>query len=164
MLGVQEFYIRHTDGTPISSEAERHRVIQCLQAAIERRSHDGLRLELHTADNHGILSEVTRAFRENGLLVTRAEVSANGDTATNVFYVTDAAGQLPDAGTIDSVRQRIGTNRLEVKDERIRRSCSSNELQEGGVRIPSKAGARLFHLGSFVLRNLYNLGLIRSCS
>lgn len=34
----QEFYIRHTDGTPISSEAERQRVIQCLQASIDRRT------------------------------------------------------------------------------------------------------------------------------
>lgn len=34
----QEFYIRHADGSPIRSEAERERVSQCLQAAIERRS------------------------------------------------------------------------------------------------------------------------------
>lgn len=35
---VQEFFIRHMDGTPISSEAEKERVILCLQAAIERRA------------------------------------------------------------------------------------------------------------------------------
>lgn len=34
----QEFYIKHADGIPISSEAERQRVIQCLQAAVERRA------------------------------------------------------------------------------------------------------------------------------
>jgi UTP:GlnB (protein PII) uridylyltransferase len=34
----QEFYIRHADGSPISSEAEMQRVSQCLQDAIERRS------------------------------------------------------------------------------------------------------------------------------
>ena len=34
----QEFYVRHADGSPIRSEAERERVCQCLQAAIERRS------------------------------------------------------------------------------------------------------------------------------
>ncbi|KAF9610063.1 hypothetical protein IFM89_019903 [Coptis chinensis] len=32
-----EFYIRHSDGSPISSEVERQRVIQCVQASIERR-------------------------------------------------------------------------------------------------------------------------------
>lgn len=35
---LQEFYIRHKDGTPISSEPEQQRVIQCLQAAIQRRA------------------------------------------------------------------------------------------------------------------------------
>lgn len=39
---VQEFYIRHTDGTLISSEPERQRVIQCLQASIERRASEVL--------------------------------------------------------------------------------------------------------------------------
>ncbi|URD88861.1 ACT domain [Musa troglodytarum] len=37
-LAQQEFYIRHKDGSPISSEAERQRMIQCLEAAIERRA------------------------------------------------------------------------------------------------------------------------------
>lgn len=34
---LQEYYIRHVDGSPVNSEAERQRVIQCLEAAIERR-------------------------------------------------------------------------------------------------------------------------------
>lgn len=42
LIMFQEFYIRHTDGTPISSEPERHRVIQCLRAAIERRASEVL--------------------------------------------------------------------------------------------------------------------------
>lgn len=33
----QEYYIRHIDGSPVNSEAERKRIIQCLEAAIERR-------------------------------------------------------------------------------------------------------------------------------
>ena len=38
LLGIlQEYYIRHVDGCPVNSEAERQRVIQCLEAAIERR-------------------------------------------------------------------------------------------------------------------------------
>ncbi|WJX83869.1 hypothetical protein P8452_66495 [Trifolium repens] len=38
-----EFYKRHIDGTPISSEPERQRLIQCLQAAVERRSCKGVK-------------------------------------------------------------------------------------------------------------------------
>lgn len=34
---LKEYYIRHVDGFPVNSEAERQRVIQCLEAAIERR-------------------------------------------------------------------------------------------------------------------------------
>lgn len=34
---LKEYYIRHIDGFPVNSEAERQRVIQCLEAAIERR-------------------------------------------------------------------------------------------------------------------------------
>lgn len=35
---MQEFHIRHVGGSPISSEAERQRVIQCLQTAIDTRA------------------------------------------------------------------------------------------------------------------------------
>lgn len=34
---LQEYYIRHLDGSPVNSDAERQRLIQCLEAAIERR-------------------------------------------------------------------------------------------------------------------------------
>lgn len=34
---LQEFYVRHVDGSPMNTEAERLRVIQCLEGAIERR-------------------------------------------------------------------------------------------------------------------------------
>jgi len=36
----QEFYIRHTDGRRINSEAEGERIVQCLEAAIERRANE----------------------------------------------------------------------------------------------------------------------------
>ncbi|KAI3511740.1 hypothetical protein L1887_18897 [Cichorium endivia] len=38
----QEYYIRHIDGSPVSSEAERERVMQCLEVAIERRTSEEL--------------------------------------------------------------------------------------------------------------------------
>ncbi|KAH9288257.1 hypothetical protein KI387_032374, partial [Taxus chinensis] len=66
----QEYYIRHMDGCPVNSEAERQRIIHCLEAAIERRISEGMRLELCICDQVGLLSDVTRIFRENGLSVT----------------------------------------------------------------------------------------------
>lgn len=44
---VQEFFIKHMDGSSISSEAEKQRVILCLRASIERRASQVLRLLLH---------------------------------------------------------------------------------------------------------------------
>ncbi|XP_066326266.1 ACT domain-containing protein ACR8-like [Miscanthus floridulus] len=159
----QEFYIRRADGSPIRSEAERERLSQCLQAAIERRSLEGVRLELCTPDRPGLLSEVTRTFRENGLLVAQAEVSTKGDLASNVFYVTDAAGKAADQSAIDAVRERVGADCLVVREEPRPPQVFSKDgpgHRDHGVG----GGLGLVYLGNLVKRNLYNLGLIKSCS
>ncbi|XP_031125693.1 ACT domain-containing protein ACR8-like [Ipomoea triloba] len=156
-----EFFIRHTDGTPISSDAEKQRVILCLQAAIERRASEGTRLELSTSDRQGLLADVMRTFRENGINVKRAEISTKGDTAQNAFYVTDATGNCAEPKAIEAVRQKIGWGVLEVKELPVmyHRAAEEAEQPAGGV-----GGAMLLSLGSIVRRNLYNLGLIKSCS
>lgn len=153
-----EFFIRHMDGTPISSEAEKQRVILCLAAAIERRASQGVRLELCTADRKNLLADVTRTFRENGLNVTRAEISTAMGTARNVFYVTDAVGNPADSKIIDSVRQKIGLSNLKVKELPLIYH-GKEEAEEVGA-----GGAMIWSIGSMVKRNLYNLGLIKSCS
>ncbi|KAH9537339.1 hypothetical protein CY35_16G047200 [Sphagnum magellanicum] len=112
---VQEYYIRHVNGCALDVEGER-RIKKCLEAAIERRYSEGLRLELCTSDRVGLLSDVTRIFRENGLSVTRADVSTRGDKAVNVFYVTDASGNPVDMKTVEAIRRELGQMVLEVKD------------------------------------------------
>ncbi|GMJ03444.1 ACT domain repeat 8 [Hibiscus trionum] len=155
-----EFYIRHTDGSPISSEPERHCLIQCLQAAVERRTSEGVWLELCTSDRQGLLADVTRTFRENGLNVTRAEISTTKDTTLNVFYVTDAIGNVADPKIIEAVRQKIGLGNLKVK----KLSLQYHEKAEREEQAVGVGGAVLLSLGSIVRRNLYNLGLIKSYS
>lgn len=126
-----------------------------------------MRLELCTEDRPGLLADVMRTFRENGLNVTRAEISTTRaeisttrDMALNVFYVTDVVGNVADQKTIESVRQRIGLSNLKVKElPSTYHQTTEREEQTFGV-----GGAVLFTLGSMVRRNLYNLGLIRSCS
>ncbi|KAK8644114.1 hypothetical protein V6N13_123429 [Hibiscus sabdariffa] len=115
MEAYQEFYIRHVDGLPISSEAERVRVIQCLEAAIERRASEGLELELCTEDRLGLLSDITRIFRENGLCIKRALISTKGGKANDTFYVTDVTGNPVGPKIIDSICRQIGRNALQVK-------------------------------------------------
>lgn len=156
-----EFYIRHNDGTPIDSDAERQRVIQCLQASIQRRASQGVRLELYAKDRRCLLADVTRTFRENGLNVTRAEISTTGDMALNIFYVTDAEGYPADPKTITAVQEKIGADCLKVKELPLINQ-QKTERSEAGVGV---GGAMLLSsLGSLVMKNLYNLGLIRSYS
>ncbi|XP_060196968.1 ACT domain-containing protein ACR4-like [Lycium barbarum] len=150
----QEYYIRHMDGCPISSEAERHRVIHCLEAAIKRRTSTGIRLELCGDDRSGLLADVTRIFRENGLSISRAEVMTRGLQAINVFYVTDVSGGQVKTETIEAVRKEIGLTILHVKDDLYLNSP------------PQQTGR--FSLGN-ILRSrsekfLYNLGLTKSSS
>ncbi|XP_004244583.1 ACT domain-containing protein ACR8 [Solanum lycopersicum] len=155
-----EFFIRHTDGIPISSDAEKQRVILCLQAAIERRASEGVRLELSTEDKQGLLADVTRTFRENGLNVTRAEISTTGESALNIFYITDARGNPVDSNIIESVREEIGWSNLKVKElPLINHQTADRDEPAVGV-----GGAMLLSLGSIFRRNLYSLGLIKSFS
>ncbi|KAH6782595.1 ACT domain repeat 3 [Perilla frutescens var. hirtella] len=112
----QEYYIRHMDGCTLETEGEKEKVVKCLEAAIRRRTSEGLSLELCAKDRVGLLSEVTRILREHGLSVTRAGVTTVGEQAMNVFYVSDASGKPVDAKTIEALRTEIGqTMRLDVK-------------------------------------------------
>ena len=121
-----------------------------------------MRLELDTADRRGLLADVTRAFRENGLNVTRAEISTRDDAALNVFYVTDASGNTAvDPKMIESVRERIGMSSLKVKA--LPMICHQKSERDNEFTVGT-GGAMLLSLGSLVKRNLYNLGLIRSYS
>ncbi|XP_057448064.1 ACT domain-containing protein ACR4-like isoform X2 [Lotus japonicus] len=149
----QEYYIRHIDGSPVKSDAERQRVIQCLEAAIERRVSEGLKLELCTTDRVGLLSNVTRIFRENSLTVTRAEVTTKGDKAVNTFYVSGASGYLVDSKTIESIRQAIGNTILKVKG-------TPDELKSTHQDSPTRS---LFS-GLFKSRSFVNFGLVKSYS
>ncbi|PSS30319.1 ACT domain-containing protein [Actinidia chinensis var. chinensis] len=153
MEAFQEYYIRHVDGLPIGSEAERERVMQCLEAAIERRACEGLELELCTEDRIGLLSDITRIFRENSLCIKRAEISTRGGKAEDTFYVTDVTGNAVDPKTIDLIRQEIGPSVLRVK----RNSRSSPK--------PPQETAMSFLFGSlFKSRTFQTFKLIRSYS
>ncbi|KAL8110341.1 ACT domain-containing protein ACR3 [Apium graveolens] len=104
----QEYYIRHVDGCTLNTDGEKERVIKCLEAAIRRRVSEGLRLELCAKDRVGLLSEVTRVLRENGLIVARAGVTTVGEQAMNVFYIRDSSGNPVNMKTIEELRKEIG--------------------------------------------------------
>lgn len=116
------------------------------------RNIQGVRLELCCEDRPGLLSDVTRIFRENGLSVTHAEVSTVGSQAMNAFYVVDASGDPVQRHTIEAVRSAIGERFLHVIDEERDKSPSRDRVSFGTM-IRSRSE-----------KFLYNLGLIRSCS
>ncbi|PWZ29556.1 ACT domain-containing protein ACR4 [Zea mays] len=154
----QEYYIRHLDD---SSGEDRDRLCRGLEAAIQRRCTEGLRLELRCEDRVGLLSDVTRIFREHGLSVTHAEVETRGARAANVFYVVDASGEPVQAqAAVDAVRAEIGEQVLLLVREQQQDAA-------GGPKSPAGAGGRR-SLGNMIRSRsekfLYNLGLIRSCS
>ncbi|KAK3183180.1 hypothetical protein Dsin_030466 [Dipteronia sinensis] len=153
MEAYQEYYIKHVDGFPISSEAERQRVIACLEAAIERRSSEGLELELFTEDRFGLLSDITRILRENGLCIRRAEISTKSGKAKDTFFVTDVSGNPVEPKIVDSIQLQMGQNVLEVK---------------GNLNMPPKLpqeAARSFFFGNFFKgRSFQYFTLVKSCS
>ncbi|KAI4348337.1 hypothetical protein L6164_009072 [Bauhinia variegata] len=149
----QEFYIRHVDGLPISSEAERERLVQCLEAAIKRRACEGMELKLYTEDRVGLLSDITRTFRENSLCIRRAEISTQGGKAKDTFYVTDVSGNPVDPKIIDAIRRQIGPTALQVKPN----SALSPK--------PTQGSTMGFLFGNFFkARSFQNFKLIRSYS
>jgi UTP:GlnB (protein PII) uridylyltransferase len=75
----------------------------------------GLRVELRMNDRVGLLSDITRIFRENGLSVAHADVTTQDDQAVNVFYVIDASGCPVDMKVVEAMRKSIGHATLQVK-------------------------------------------------
>ncbi|XP_058224628.1 ACT domain-containing protein ACR2 isoform X2 [Rhododendron vialii] len=115
----QEYFIRHVDGCALNTDGEKERVIKCLEAAIERRVCEGVRLELCAKNRAGLLSDITRVLRENGLLVVRADIATHGAKAVNAFYVRDISGNDVDMEFIDqSMKRQIGPIDLAVKKEK----------------------------------------------
>ncbi|CAJ1948632.1 unnamed protein product [Sphenostylis stenocarpa] len=133
----QEFYIKHIDRSPIESDAERQRVIQCLEAAIKRR------------------------LSENNLTVTRAEVTTKGAKAVNTFYVGGSSGCPVESKTVESIRQAIGNTILKVKGkpEELKPTPqdSPTKFLFGGLY----SLIRFFFGGIFKSRSLANFGLVK---
>jgi hypothetical protein len=113
----------------------------------------GLRLELCCEDRVGLLSDVTRIFREQGLSVTHAEVATRGARAADVFYVVDASGAPVRGQSVEAARAEIGEHILLVRE-----AAGAGPKSPGGRRSLGKM------IRSRSEKFLYNLGLIRSCS
>ncbi|KAJ8769315.1 hypothetical protein K2173_002519 [Erythroxylum novogranatense] len=162
-MADQEYFIRQKDGCTLETECERRKLTQCLIAAIQRRVSHGLRLDVCTRNRIGLLSDVTRVFRENGLSISRAEIGSHGDKAVGSFYVTDASGYEVSPQTVELVRKEIGGSVLVVnrspgwtpKTPKMSTSISSVDEDKPRFWIGTLLWSKLERLSS-------NFGSIRS--
>ncbi|XP_042038566.1 ACT domain-containing protein ACR2 isoform X1 [Salvia splendens] len=116
-FAYQEYFVRHADGRAFNTESEKDRVIKCLEAAIERRVCEGVRVELCAYSRVGLLSHITRVLRENGLAVVRADIATQGEKSVNAFYVRDISGNHVDLEFIKSMKREMGAIDLAVMDD-----------------------------------------------
>lgn len=77
----------------------------------------GVRLELRAANRVGLLSDITRVLRENGLAVVRADVATQGEKSVHAFYLRDISGNEVGMDFVESMRKEMGPIHLEVKNE-----------------------------------------------
>lgn len=82
-------------------------------------------MEIIAKDRIGLLSDVTRVFRECGLSVTRAEIGTKNDKATGTFYVADASGRKISKDMVAAIEKEID-GKVVVHDKPTNKSSSSN--------------------------------------
>ncbi|EOA22777.1 hypothetical protein CARUB_v10003494mg [Capsella rubella] len=155
----QEYFIRHIDGRALNTEGEKERVIKCLEAAIERRVCEGVKLELCAENRVGLLSDITRVLRENGLTVVRADVETHGQKSLNAFYVRDISGNKIDMEFVESVKKEMRPIHLEVKNEETRtETVGPDEPPASAVPQPQPQPHRL-SLGDILRSQMDRLSL-----
>lgn len=124
----QEYFIRHVDGYAMNTESEKERVIKCVEAAIERRVCEGIRLELCANNRVGLLSDITRVLRENGLAVVRADIATEGRRARNIFYLRDISGNNIDMKFVKSMKTEMGEIDVAVNNETTTTTTTTTSL------------------------------------
>lgn len=131
-------------------------MVESLRAAVERRAAGGERgveLELRAADRAGLLCDVTRVLRENGLSVRRAEISSHGGEAAHRFFVADVSGEAVAPATLDSIRRHVAAQVGSAAALRVK-GTSPPPAVATAASSSSKRPPAVFLLGS----------LLRACS
>jgi hypothetical protein len=86
----------------------------------------GTKLELCGKNRAGLLSDITRIIRENGLIVVRADIATDGGRAVNAFYVRDISGNDVDIKFIESMKRQMSPLDLTVRKEKSLMPSSPN--------------------------------------
>ncbi|KAL2348295.1 hypothetical protein Fmac_002295 [Flemingia macrophylla] len=140
----------------LTSESEKQKLTLCLIAAIERRVSHGLRVDIRTENRMGLLSNVTRVFRENGLSISRVEIGIEGEKANGSFFVTDCSGEEVNPNIVELVRRETGGSVVTNQNSphRVRHSSSSFAIDDTKESVEAKPK---FSLGSLLWSRLERL-------
>lgn len=109
-----------------------------------------MRLELCAKNRVGLLSDITRVLRENGLAVERADVAARGEEAVNTFYVRDISGNKIDMDLVKSITSEMESiDQIALMNES---SCllRSNSSGSGTTGSSSTGGRTRFAFGQLL--------------
>lgn len=106
---------------------------------------------LRTEDRIGLLSDITRIFRENGLTITRAEISTEDGKAFVTFFLSEMSGNPVEAKTIDSISRQLGHMIVRLKQNPLLASKS-----------PEVAGAAGFLFGNLFKASFQSFWLVGS--
>lgn len=117
-------------------------------------------LDLCAKNRMGLLSDMTRVFRENGLSMSRIEIGTRGERAVGSIYVTDASGDEVNPNAVELVRKEIGESIIAVhKSHKWAPQASSSSRTSHKIhnrRIEEEDRPR-FSLGSLVWSHLERL-------
>lgn len=136
-VAFQEYYIRKKDGRTLTSESQIQAITRCIIAAVERRVSHGLRLDVRSRNRSGLLSDVTRVFRENGLSIAGVEIGIHGEKAVGSFHVTDVGGHDVGPSMVESVKKEIekfGGTVVLVANGSSSNQASNNSTKDEGPR------------------------------
>lgn len=106
----------------------------------------GVRLELSAENRVGLLSDITRVLRENGLSVVRADVKTQGEKAVNAFYLKDILGNEVDTNVVELVKKEMD----DVIDFEVKNDGGGGSSSQQGWCLSSSPPQRspgLFSLG-----------------
>jgi len=123
----------------------------CMYALLQ-----GLMVDIRTDNRMGLLSNVTRVFRENGLSISRFEIGTEGEKAVGSFFVTDSSGEEVNPDIVELVRQASGGSVVtdHKSPHRVHQSSSSSDINETMGSMEPKPK---FSLGSLLWSRLERL-------
>lgn len=119
-------------------------------------------MDLCAKNRMGLLSDITRVFRENGLSMSRIEIGTRGERAVGSIYVTDASGDEVNPNAVELVTKEIGESIIAVhKSHKWAPQASSSSRTSHKIhnrRIEEEEEDRpRFSLGSLVWSHLERL-------